>query len=169
MAVNPTQLADEIRSALSFPTPVSDQLIGWATGVLDELTQSGTATSRNFPGPHPISGMTGASMAARIVAASNGKYGFVSTSLLNYCNAVVTHIQSQGQVFYTSPIPSNPPPPSDSWFLGGTITGLDGNALAVLVAAQVGYPFVSTQLIAKCTAMVNHIMSNAEVTDGTIS
>lgn len=169
MAVNSPQLSDEIRVAIGFPLPISDQLIGWATGVLDELTQSGTATSRNFPGPHPISGMTGASMASRIIAASNGTYGFVSTELTNFCNAIVSHVQTSGQVFYTSPIPANPPPPSDSWFLGGTITGLDGTVLASLVAAQVGYPFVSTQLLAMCTAFVTHIQTNAEVTDGVIS
>lgn len=169
MAVNPNQLADEVRSAMGYPAPTSDQLVGWATGVLDELTQNGTATSRNIPGPHTISGMTGASMAAKIVAASNGTYGFISTELEAYCGAIASHIQSSGQVFYTAPIPTNPPPPSESYFLNGTITGLDGPTLASLVASAVGYPFVSALLLAKCTAITSHIMSDAEVTDGTIS
>lgn len=165
MAVNPTQLADEIRSAMLFPAPVTLQLTGWATGVLQELTQSGIATSRVIPGPHPISGMSGASMAALVAAAAG--YPFVSIPLLNYCNAIVQHIQTAGQVFYTAPVGS--PNPADNFFLNGTITGLDGSTLAALVAAQVGYPFVSTRLLAKCTAIVNHIQTNAIVTDGVIS
>lgn len=169
MAVNPAGLSEEIRVAMGFPLPTSQQLIGWSTGVLDELTQSGTATSRNVAGPHTISGMTGPSMAARIVAASSGTYPFISPELTNYCNAIVQHIQTSGQVFYTGPVPGNPPPPSASWFEGGTISGLSGPVLASLVVAQVGYPFVSTRLLAKCTAIVDHIQNNAEVLDGVIS
>ena len=169
MAVNPTQLANEIVAAVPYPSAATTELIGFATGVLDELTQNGSATSRNFPGPHPISGMTGGSMADKIRANSYASFGYTSVPLLNFCTAIVSHIHGMGVVTYTSPIPANPPPPSDSWFLGGTISGLNGATLAALVTAQVPYPFVSPQLISFCTAITTHIMTNAEVTDGVIA
>ena len=161
-------LADELRSALNFPAPTSDQLVGWAGGIVDEITQSGSATSRNIPGPHPISGLSGSSMANRVASAAG--YDSVSPELLDFCNAISTHIQSFGQVFYTLPVPAPPGiQPPMAFFLNGTITGLNGPLLASAVAAQVGYPSVTPQLLAKCTALTNHIMLNALVTDGVIA
>jgi hypothetical protein len=154
--------------AMGFPAPNSAQIIGWAQGILEELTQNGTATSRNFPGPHPISGMSGASMASKI--ASYAGYPGVSSTLNNYCNAIVQHIQSNGQVFYTAPVAAPPAiPPPAAWFLNGTISGLSGSTMASLIVSQVGYPGVSSQLLAKCNAIVAHIQSNALVTDGVIA
>lgn len=164
MATNASQLADEIRVAMAFPAPTSTQLIGWATGVLDELTSNGMATSRFFAGPHPISGMSASSMATKV--ADEAGYPGVSDELLDYCEAIVEHIEGDGEVFYTAPLP---PPDADAWFLNGTISGLDGSTLASLIASKVGYPGVSTKLLAKATAIVDHIQDNAEVTDGVIA
>lgn len=163
MATNATQLADEIRSAMGFPLPVSPQLIGWATGVLDELTSNGSATFGGMAGGHPISGMTGSSMASKVAAAAG--YPSVTSELENFCTAIVDHIESDGIVTYIGPVPPTMP----DWFLGGTISGLDGSALAVLVKDAVGYPSVTSELETFCTAFTDHIMNNAEVESGVIS
>jgi hypothetical protein len=147
---------------------VTQQVTAFATGVLDELTQNGSATFGNIPGPHPISGLTGASMASRIVAAA--PYPFTSPELVNFCTAIADHINNNGVVTYAGPPPAPPGlQPPDAWFQGGTVSGVNGPLMATEVAAAVGYPFVSTQLIGKCTAIADHINNNAEVESGVIS
>ncbi len=168
MATSSSGLAEEVRKAMVFPLPISKELIGWATGVLNELTGNGTATARIIPGPHSISGMTGGSMADKVVQEAG--YPNASKELKLYCGAIVAHIQGSGQVFYIAPIAAPPAiQPADAWFLGGTISGLNGPILAGLIAKAVGYPGVSARLLAKATAIVDHIQNNAEVTDGVIS
>lgn len=165
MALDPTALASDIASAMGYPT-VSPQLIGWASGVLEEV-KNGMATSRNTPSGHTISGISGSAMATLI--ADYGGYGSVSTQLTNYCGAIASNIMSNAIVTYTAPV-LNPPAiqPPDAWYLNGTLSGLDGSSLASDVAAAVGYPSVSAKLLAKCTAITTHIMGNAEITDGVI-
>jgi len=164
MATNAPQLADEIAAAIgqSFTTA---QLIGFATGVLEEVTQNGSATFGGFPGPHPISGLSGSSMANKVVTYVG--YPFVSSVLIAFCGAIADHIMTNGQVTYTSPI--IPLDPANSWTSNGTISGLNGPQLASEIQAAVGYPFVSTQLIGFATAITDHIMNNAEVNFGVIT
>ena len=157
MSVNAPGMADEIRSAMGFPTPVTAQLVGWSQGVLDELTISGSAATGS-PSGNAISGLTGASMAARIQ--SGAGYPSVSTELLAYATALSNYINGNAVVAYTNP------PTNDS---GGTISGMTGAAMAVAVAAGVGFPSVSSELLAKCTAIVDHIQSNALVNGGIIA
>ncbi len=164
MAVNAPQLADEVAAALGYDT-TSTQLIGWATGILEELTQNGIATFGFTPSGHTISGMTPASMASKI--ANYAGYGSVSTELLNYCTGIVNHIHGTAIVTYIGP--PFPPPPPPGWYLGGTISAINGAGMASMVAAAVGYPGVSAQLLAKCTAICDHIIANALVVSGVIS
>ena len=168
MSLNFNDLASDIATALNHPGDITVQVLGFSHGIIEELTTNGMATSRNTPGPHSISGMTDSSMAALV--ASYAGYGSVSSQLLNFCRAIVDHIQNDGQVFYDSPV-ENPPLilPADAWYLNGLISNLDGSTLATLVASYVGYGSVSTPLLQFCTAVVNYIMANAEVTDGVIS
>jgi hypothetical protein len=161
VSVNPSLLASEIATAVGHPGNVTVQIQGFATGILQELTQNGHATV-GAPSGNAISGMTGYSMASKVATAAG--YGFVSTPLLHFCNGVTTHILT-GTVNYTGPIPPAIPP----WFLGGTIVGLSGPAMAALVQSNVGFPFTSSYLLAMCTAITSHIMTNAQVTSGTIS
>jgi hypothetical protein len=163
MATSAAGLAADVATALGHPGDVSAPVLGWATGVLGELTQNGIATFGLIPGPHPISGMTGASMASKIALAAG--YPGPTPILIAYAGAICTHIQSSGFVTYTSP--TSPIPPN--WFLGGTISGLNGPAMATLVAAACGFPGTTPILIAKCTAIASHIMSNAQVVSGVIS
>lgn len=167
MALNANGLAEEMRSAMGFPSPVSNELIGWSAGVVEEVLK-GVATFGNIPGPHPIAGITGPGMAALI--ADYAGYGSVSADLLNFCTGVANHIVSSGVVTYTAPPPAPPAiPPAAAWFLGGTISGLSGPAMAAQVAAATGFPGVSAELLNQCTAIANHIMANAQVVSGVIS
>lgn len=164
MATSATQLADEIRSAMGFPTPVSAQLTGWAKGTLEELTQNGIATFGLVAGPHPISGMSAASMASKV--AGYAEYPGVSAELLGFCKGIVDHIQGSGFVTYTgTPTGSGP----TEWALGGKIFGLSGSGMASQVASDVPYPNVSGPLLQFCTAVASHISTNASVVLGVIS
>jgi hypothetical protein len=162
MATSPTLLASEVATALNHPGDVTAEVLGWATGLLEELTQNGVATFGGIPGPHSISGMTGLSMASKI--AGYAGYPGTTPTLIGYCTGIVAHIQGSGIVTYTGPTPPGP-----SYFLGGTISGLSGPAMATLVASSAGYPGTTPVLIAKCTAIANHIMTNAQVVSGVIS
>lgn len=164
MAVSISSLASEIASALGHPGDVTQEVLGWATGVLNELTQSGIATfGGGTPTGHTISGMTGASMASRVASAAG--YPSISTELLNFCTAIASYVQGNTIVTYTGP----PPPANPNYFQNGTISGLVGSGLANAVQASVGYPFVSSPLLAKCSAITSHIMTNAQVQLGVIS
>ena len=164
MAVSGSGLADEIRIAMGFPTPVSTQLTGWATGTLDELTISGTAGFGGVAGPHSITGMTGSSMATRVETEAG--YPSVSTELTNFCTALVDYIQSNAVVTYTGPTPPPPPGFTD----GGTISGMVGDDMADDIHDSVGFPgSTSTPLKELCGAIVDHIQANAQVASGVIS
>ena len=164
MAMNPVGLASEIADALG--QPVNAHLIGWSTGVISHVLM-GVATFANIPGPHPISGLIGATMAALV--ASNAGYPGTTPQLIGYCTAITTHIMTAGSVTYTSPI-LNPPavPPPAAYLLGGTISGLNGNLLASMVAINMGQLVPTPELTKKCTAIANHIMTNAQVNLGVI-
>lgn len=167
MSVNSSQLAGEIATGIN-QIFVTTQVEAFAAGVLDELTQNGSATFGNIAGPHPISGLSGSSMAGRIAPPAG--YPGVSAELQNFCQAIADHINNNGVVTYEGPEP-NPPvlPASQAWFQGGTVSGLNGPGLASEVVAAVGYPGTSPELIGFCSAITGHIEANAEVTSGVIS
>jgi hypothetical protein len=162
MAVSPSILAEAIRVDVGFPSPVSFELQSFCTGLLDELTQSGSATFGGIPGPHPISGMSGTSLATRI---SNILGIAVFPDFVDYCNALVDHIQDNAFVTYTSPTPPSP----IIYTSGGSISGMDGADMADAIAAARGFPNVTNQLLKKCEAIVDHIETFAAVEFGVIS
>ena len=163
MAMAGHLLAEEIRAEMGFPPPTSVPIIGWATGFVLHMQTSGLATKGGIPGPHIISGINGPGMAALITATA--LYPFPSPELISFCQAVATYIMTNAQVFYIGP----PPPAAPDWFLGGTISGLDGAAMAAQVAVAIGKPGPTPDLIAKCSAIVNHLQTNGQVIDGVIS
>lgn len=162
MSVNYVTLASEIATAIGHPGNVTTRVTGFAHGILEELTQNGTATV-GAPTGNTISGMTGSSMATKV--ANYAGYSYVSTQLNKFCKGIVDHIQGSGVVSYTGPTP----PAVPIYFLGGTISGLNGTGMASNVVSEVGYPFTSTELLAMCGAIANHINNNAVVTSGVIS
>lgn len=164
MPLDPKKLASEITEEMGFPLPPSPQLVGWATGVVIELTTNGSATTGGIPGPHKISGLTPVTMAAKVAAA--GGYIIVTPGLLAECSGIIAHIAQAAQVTYNGPPPAVGNP---DWFVGGKISGMSGPAMAVLVASLSGFPIPTPDLISKCTAIVNHIEKNAVVIQGIIA
>ena len=178
-------MADAIRSAMGFPTPVSAQLTGWATGVISEIHNAkvnniaGTITGVTAPGSPLsagagvggiISAMSPSSMASSVQAAAG--YPSVSSQLSTFCAQIVLHIQTMGTVTFAAGhitgtctnTPLSPGPLVAGAGSGGKIIGLSGSTLASAIHAAVGYPGgVSAPLTNFCTAMVNYIMTNADV------
>jgi hypothetical protein len=187
-------MAESIRSSMGFPLPVSTELVGWASGVIGEITSNakvnnapGTITG-TCPSGGPlssgagtgglISSMSGSDMASLVK--SGAGYPSVSSELSTFCSQIVSHIQSLGMVTFASGsitgsctnTPLSPGPLAAGAGSNGVITGLNGTTLATAIHSSVGYPgSVSTPLINFCTAIVNYIMANAQVTyaSGTIS
>ena len=179
-------MADAIRSAMGFPTPVSAQLQGWAQGVIEEITTSalvnnatGTVSGTAAPVPGPlsagsasgglISGMSGSSMASKV--ANYAGYPSASAELIAFCTEIVSHITSMGTVDFASGnitgICTNTPITPGTLTgagSGGTISGLSGSTLASAVHGSAGFPgSTSAKLTQFCTALVNYLIANAEV------
>lgn len=182
MAMVSADLADSMRSTMGFPTPVSAQLTGWATAVVNEIQQngkvnnaSGTVTGTCPPGGSlssgaasggVISGLDSSRLASAVASAAG--YGSVSSVLSTYCSQIVTHVET-GIVTFASGLitgtcsntPLSPGPFIGSGS-GGLISGLSGSTLASLIHSAVGYPgSVSGPLISFCTALCNYIMAQA--------
>ena len=167
-------LAEEIRVAMdaasiptppilsNFPPPTSDKIKGWANGFVTHITTQGSATTGGVPGPHAVTAINGAGMAATIQALAG--YPFISPELLGFCQVIATYIIANAQITYIGP----PPPAAPDWFLGGTISNMDGQAMAALVATAIGQAGSSPELDAKCNAIINHMQDNAEVNNGVI-
>jgi hypothetical protein len=166
MALNPALLASQIQAAIAAPS-VTPEILGFATAVCEEIIENGLATFAYFSGPHIISELDGASLANR-VAGYLGR-GPESANTIKFCTGITEYIMDAGVVFYASKA-INPPlvPPELSWQNQGTITLLIGPDMADSIESFVGAPFMSSKLIAKCTAICNHIMSNAQVEIGII-
>jgi len=172
MALVAQDMADAIKAemagedAIMFAGATSQHLVAWAQGVINELTINGSATFGTTPSGHSISGLTDTSMAAYIVA-ELAFYDPATSKLIDFCDAICTHVESDAVVTYVSPV--GLPNPALNYLNGGTISGMNGTVLANLVATTVGYPSTSSLLIAFCTAVVNYIHANAEVEVGVIS
>lgn len=183
----PSIMADFIRSSMSFPLPVSTQLLGWSTAIINELqtfgkvnNASGTITGTVPPSGGPLvngagsNGLISMLQATRLASAvvSSAGYPFTSTQVSQVCVEIVSHIQTLGTVsFATGNIqgvctnsPITPGTLSGGTGVNGTISGLDGTILANAIHTSVGYPgMTSIKLIQFCTAIVSYIMANADV------
>lgn len=186
MAMTGFGLAERIRSDMGYPAPVSKQLIGWGTGVVEHIQKA--AIVNHLPGT--ITGVTaagsslaaGAGLPAGIISAMSGSemaelvvryagYGSVSEQLRCFCGEIVRHIETQGKVKFdsgnitgqcTSTLLS--PGPLVGAGNSGDVVFLSGVILANNVHSHCGYPGSVSQLLIKfCTAVTNYIMENADV------
>lgn len=160
MSLSSSTLASDIATALGHSGNVTLQVLGFAQGIIDELTQNGVASTGPITG-NTISGVTGSSMASKISVAAG--FGSVSAKLLNFCNGISSHITSAANITYTGPGTSPP------YSTGGTISGLSGSAMASLISSNVGYGSVTSILLAMATAVTNHITINAQANAGVIT
>lgn len=185
-----SDLANQIRGDMGFPTPTSSQLIGWGgavvqhiqTGIVEHASGDVTGTVPASGGPLSngaatngvISGLSGSGLAS-LVSAQAG-YPGVSPQLQSYCEEIVNHIQNVGLVEFdpgnitgicTNTItPGGPVPGTLTAGAGidGVITSLNGPQLADNIHSAVGYPgSTSGPLIQFCTALTTYIMDNAQV------
>lgn len=184
MAMVGSAMADSIRSSMGFPLPVSHQLTGWASAVVAEIELgkvnniAGTVTGTAAPGPLSggaasggiISGLSGSRLATAVAAAAG--YPSVSSQLTAFCTQIVLHIETLGLVSFASGkitgtctnTPLSPGPLVGGAGSGGQISGLSGSILAVAIHGAAGYPgSVSGKLTQFCTAIVNYVMANAQV------
>jgi len=183
MALIPADLADKIKNDMSFGGATSTQLVGWATGVIDEIqaaaiinNAAGTITGVCPPSGGPliagegtsgiISGMDGSNMATRVK--NEAGYPSVSSQLTTFCTEIVDHIHNSGSVDFASGnitgVCTNtlltPGVLTAGAGTDGVISGLDGTALATSIHNAIGYPGgVSPKLIEFCTAFTDYVMS----------
>ncbi len=168
MALNPSLLASEIQAAIGAPS-VTPEILAYATAICEEIIENGLATFTTIPTPHTISDLDGDSLATK-VADKIGR-GPKSDNTVKFCTGIAEYINDNGIVTYASkPISYTPPIVTipQSWQNEGTISLLIGPDMADLIEEKVGAPFMSSKLIAKCTAICNHITSNAQVEIGKI-
>jgi hypothetical protein len=182
-------LAEEINKAIGQPPPASSQTKGLAKSIINELktaglvnllpgTVMGVAPSSGGPLKNGsasngvILGATPPTLVAQMIA--NMGLAGPTPQMLAMANAIVTHILTGKVTFKPNTITgvcSNSPTSPGALAgagMGGTIVGLDGGKMAALMGAAFGG--VSPQLKAKCQAICDHIMKNAQVsfTMGTI-
>lgn len=175
-------LANATRSDMGFPLPVSTQLTGWASAVVTEIQTNAKVNHSVVTGTCPdggplangaasnglISGLQGPRLATAVAAAAG--YPGVSSELTKFSAQIVSHIHILGRVTFasgtiTGSCPGGGGPLSSGAGTNGTVVSLSGSTLASAIHSAVGYPGgVSTRLTQFCTALVNHIMTNARVT-----
>jgi hypothetical protein len=182
-------LAEEINTAIGQPPPASAQTKGLAKSIINELKTAGlvnflpgTVMGVAPPSGGPVTngsasgglilGPTPATLLAQMI--SNMGLAGSTPQVLAEATAIVTHILT-GKVAFkpntvTGACSNSPVSPGalTGAAMGGQISGLDGGAMASLMGAAFGG--VSPQLKAKCQAICDHIMKNAQVsfTMGTI-
>jgi len=190
MAMDAADFAQYVHDEMAFPDSPSDILKGWCQAIMDELLTNavvanapGTITGQAPPsGGSLLNGEGSDGLIADLdeanladnIAANTGKPK--TADVENFAAAITEHIMTLGRVVFasgniTGVCTNTPPPPPPG--LPGTFTGsgsdgevqdLDGPTLALLVKDKVGYPSVTPELETYCTAIVDYIMDNAEVT-----
>lgn len=185
MAMNVDKLADEIRLAGGLPPPTTAPNKGMAKAIIDELKTLSVVSFKpgGVTGKAPGSGgklTTGAASGGKIVGPAGKTLakkmskemmlgGAVTPDLLKMASGITTHYLTGTVTFPVGKITGKctnsggSPGALIGEGSGGKIVGLSGPLLAGLCAAAFG-GVKSKELVAICTAIVNHIQKNAEVT-----
>jgi len=191
MAMDATALAEEIKEAIGqSPEPTSKKNKEMAKDIVNHLKTaivnhaipgSVTGTAGAPGGPLANGAATGgvitlvpADLIGRFVAT----FGISTPEIIGMATAITTHVMTGLVEFASGTItgtcthtPLNPGPLVGGAGSGGEITGLEGSTLATLMASLMAKPGASEELEKMCTAIVDHISSNAEVTytSGTVT
>ena len=186
MSLAPPTLANDMAQAIG-QGAASPQLIGEATAICTELMTPALvmhppgSIMGNAPpsgGPLPdgealpqgkILGMAGASLAAAMQA--NMGFPSITPQVMAMANAITGHIMAAGLVSFKktqiqgicSNSPVSPGALTGLISTGGTVSGLDGSAMAQMMAPAFGGP-ASPELEKKCKAIVKHIQESGIVT-----
>lgn len=184
MAMSASTLADDIKTALGFSDPTSDETKGLAKSIVEEIQAAstanapGTVTGNAPPSGGPlvggaasngtILGMTGASLAGRLKT-NMGKPS-ITPELQGMADAIVSKVMA-GSVSFSlvTGVCSNTsgPPPTPGVLTGaaanGTISGIVGDDLALEIATNMGKGAPTPELKAMCGAIADHIVNNAVV------
>ena len=156
-------MANKIKDECGFPM-VTPEIIQFCEGVIAE-TLTGVATYANVPSGHTITEIEGNPMGVEVANAMSKE---VQETIQKFCTGISNHIVEAALVTYQGPPPSPPHiPPSEAWWANGTISGLDGNAMALKVQAEIQCP-LTPQLIGMCTGIANHIMETTIVERGVL-
>jgi hypothetical protein len=135
--------------------PVTNELRQLAASIVEEIQENCIATSGSPTGT--ISSVLGtASLMGTSMANRHAKkLGLKETpeQLIKFCTGISDHVLTLGIVSY----------PSTPYTAGGTISGLTGPLMAASVQTQMQLPTVSTELTSICTAIAQHIITNAIV------
>ena len=191
MAMLGADLATSIRVAMAFPEPNSEQMLGWGNAIVQHVqtgsvdNASGTVTGTVPPNGGPlqdgaatngiISGLSGSTLASLV--ASEAGYPSVSAELSTICEEIVFHIQgfalvefAAGSITGTCTNTTTTAGTFTGTGSGGTLSGMNGGGLANAIHTAVGYPgSVSAKLTQFCSAIVNYIEANAEVSYSTVT
>lgn len=162
MAMSGPLLAQDIADAMG--VSVTPQLICFGNGIVNEIKLG--VPGVGLPTGNLISGLDYSRAANEI---GNCIAGSVTPEIEDYCMALFLYIMAKAIITYTGP----PPPAPNMWSIGGKIFSLVGDDMAQdihdLVYDPKGFPGPSDKLKAKCGAIAQHIMLNAEVESGVIN
>jgi len=182
MALNANQMAEDMKIALGFVTePTSEENKNMAADIIAHLQTGvvshapGTVTGIAPPSGGPL--INGAAsngiivlVPADLVARFVATFKISTPEIIGMATAISTHLITGLVSFSTGSITgicSNTavnPGTLIGEGVGGTINGLDGAAMASLMANLMGKPGTTPELESMTGAIVSHIQNNAEVT-----
>lgn len=182
MALDPTALAEALKSGLGFTEATTAKLTGLAQDIVDHI---GTATFSNSPGtitgeapPTGGSLINGAATGGIIVLVPSdlvtrfeATFGTSTSAISGFANAFSTHIASALVTFASGNITGTctnvgPPTPAPGVLIGegidGILEGLDASTLAALISANIGQSGTTSKLDGFSESLVTEVSNNAE-------
>ena len=179
MTLDPSRLADNIKSALGYGSdPQTDQIIGISTEIVNHVMTAvvnfapGTVTGTASPSGGPVtdgaaSGGIITLVASALEAAFTSVFGSLTPQIKGMADAVSAHVATALCSFAAGNVTgaTTNTPIAPGVFAGagtnGTVAGLSGAPMAALMASSIGGP--SPEMIAMCQAIADEIVDNATV------
>jgi hypothetical protein len=181
MAMDGTQLAEDIKTAIGQSAQLTsdinknmakDIVDHIMTGIVSHSPGTVTGTAPSSGGPLTDGAATAGAIvlvAADLTARFVATFGVSTPEIIGMATAISTHVMtglvefSSGTITGTCGNTVTSPGPLVGEGSGGEVKGLDGSALAILMASSMGKSETTLELEAMCKAIVDHIMDNAEV------
>jgi len=151
-------------------------LVSHVAGKVTGITAAGSALSAGAATDGKIAGISGSSLETLVKTNSGGSYPFSTSELLNFCTVIADHIKSKAKVIFalgnitgqcTSTVITAGPLTNGAGTNGIVQTG-SMNGTTIAQDAVIAVPFVpppaTPELIDFCTAIVDYIEANAQIT-----